>query len=138
MSHHHCDGLSVATCFELDINAFLMDFSQKRYGFHIKKIICYLNLAFVQIPDHIKRIKKLIYCRAKGFLYMDILENSGRIRDNGGTRSTADRRQCPSIGFSPERRSGTDRRGGTDRRNVQIDRGSHAIERREFFRATKK
>ena len=69
---------------------------------------------------------------------MDILEKSGTIRDNGGKRSTKDRRQCPGAGFSPERRSGDDRRSGTDRRNVQIDRGLQAIERREFFRTPKK
>ena len=56
------------------------------------------------------------------------------IKDNGGTRSCADRRQYPNVDFNRERRSGNDRRCGKDRRNNHIDRGSNAIERREFFR----
>ena len=69
---------------------------------------------------------------------MNVSEKSTIIKDNGGSRSYADRRQYPSMGFNPERRSGNDRRSGTDRRNVQIDRSSKAIERRDFFRTIQK
>jgi hypothetical protein len=67
---------------------------------------------------------------------MNVSEKTARIDDNGGTQSWADRRQYPSMGYTPERRSGYDRRSGTDRRSVQIIRGSKAIERREIFRTT--
>jgi hypothetical protein len=71
---------------------------------------------------------------------------SGRIKDNGGTRSGIDRRQAPGEYDSSERRSGRDRRRGFDRR-ARTDRrrtsdrrlGDHfwdgeIIERRESFR----
>jgi hypothetical protein len=68
---------------------------------------------------------------------MIVSDKSTMINDNRATRSWADRRQYPSIGFNAERRSGNDRRRGKDRRNNHTDRGSNAIERREFFRIVK-
>ena len=76
--------------------------------------------------EYIEQLKRILQ-------YMNVSEKSTIKKDNGGTRSYAERRQYPSMGFNPEQRSGNDRRSGTDRRNVQIDRGLKAIERREFF-----
>jgi hypothetical protein len=69
-----------------------------------------------------------------------------RIKDQGGTRSGAERRQTPGDNESCERRDGRDRRRGFDRR-AGIDRrrtnnrrmsgnfwDGEIIERRESFR----
>jgi len=65
---------------------------------------------------------------------VDISEQITRTKDNGGTRSVADRRQYRIIDYKPERRSGKERRSGVDRRKEQNFRGEKAIERRDLFR----
>jgi hypothetical protein len=54
------------------------------------------------------------------------------IKDNGGTRSGADRRRTDSIYIKLDRRTGKDRRSGNDRR----EGAGHfiTIERRDVYR----
>ena len=66
------------------------------------------------------------------------------IKDNGGSRSGAERRQFDYTEITPERRSGKDRRKGDDRRfGLGAHRGDRnpgdlqPIERRDQFRINK-
>ena len=65
------------------------------------------------------------------------------IKDNGGSRSGAERRQFDCNESIPERRSGKDRRKGFDRRSEfgqkrrhQNPDNLHPVERRDQFRRT--
>ena len=66
------------------------------------------------------------------------------IKDNGGSRSGAERRQFDYTESTPERRSGKERRKGFDRRMGLGQRRGHqnpgdslTIERRDEFRGIK-
>jgi hypothetical protein len=62
-------------------------------------------------------------------------DNSGiKVKDLGGRRRLADRRQFSSSDHFPERRNLRYRRSGSDRRILQNFKVRKKIERRRFFK----
>jgi len=61
-------------------------------------------------------------------------EDTVDIKDRGGRRSLADRRQFSSSDHFPERRNLRHRRSGNDRRTLQNLKMRKKIERRQIFR----